>query len=194
MRHKKRIPPCVTFVGPTFNAATLVQVHGFIKITLFVARQYKTFRSKSFNIITPDIFPVIGLPEIFFSNIVFIQPFCNLSNAKIIECILHSPAARSFVISWNIAYCIVIWQTSPSLFLLVFTRRNSCIFNHRLQAFLVIYSFQSFSKCIGNQHIGITSTLCHGIRVATPCIRHIAFVFINIKQSIHNINLLTFID
>ena len=79
------------------------------------------------------------------------------------------------------------------MFLMVGTRINIRIFEHRLQSEFIVNALQTLYKGICNHHFSIGTALCATIAVATAGIRHIAFTLVDVQQRIDDIHFSLFV-
>ena len=122
------------------------------------------------------------------------QAFSNLGDTPIVEGIFHRARTGPVDAVRYIAQTVIGHQSTPTLLFFIAARRNVGIFQHQPKGFLVVDACQPFDEGIGNDHLGMTPTLCAPIAVAAAGIGHIAVVLSDIDECIDDVTLPVGVD
>ena len=151
-----------------------------LPITVF--RHDETFHAIIFIVGAPEVLPVGGFLKISSGDIVIAQALSHLCDAIVVVSILDGSCAGTVDAIRDIAQGVVFGKTTPTLFLLIATRRYGGVLEHRLESPFIVDAFKPFHACVGNHHLGIASTLGTPVAVAAPRLGQIALAAVDIEH------------
>ena len=147
---------------------------------LGILRQNKTAHAIPLVVLAPEVAPRTRLLQILPSECLLPQAARHLRNAPVAEGIFHGSVAGAVDAIGDVAQAVVLRESATAVLLVVSTRVYCGILEHGLEGQLIVDATQLLRKGIGNDHLGIRTSLRATVAVAAAGIGHVVLACVYI--------------